>query len=266
MVTRVLPRSATDILFYAYFLLCFLFILLPVLVLMAFSFHSGAYPALPFRSFTLKWYVALFHDQEIVEALLRSVLVGVASGLSATLLGFLAAYSLTRSRFPWHQAIYTFLMLPVMIAYLIIGLGLLILFTLLGIPKSLFAVWLSHTVINLPISVAILYAQLGKQQANLERAAQDLGANTVQTMLYVTLPLILPAILASFFLTFTLSWDEFIIAFLVSGFDVTLPVQIWSMLRSGISPRLNAVGTLVFTISIGLALATELLLTRQRNG
>ena len=132
-------------------------------------------------------------------------------------------------------------------------------------PKSLLVVGLGHVVINLPLTFAILYSQLGEHQANLERAARDLGASDLQALVLVTVPLMWPALLASFCLAATFSWDEFIIAFLLSRFDVTLPVMIWSMLRSGLSPALNAAGTIVFAISFVLVIVVEVTLLRGRR-
>jgi spermidine/putrescine transport system permease protein len=122
-----------------------------------------------------------------------------------------------------------------------------------------------HVVINLPLCFAILYAAMGDQQKAAERAARDLGASEPRVIWHVTLPMLLPALLAAFFLSVTLSWDEFIIAFLLTRFDVTLPVEIFSMLRSGLSPRLNAVGSLVFLVSMAVVLAAELLLLARRR-
>ena len=106
---------------------------------------------------------------------------------------------------------------------------------------------------------------MGDQQINIERAARDLGASEWQTLLLISVPMLLPSILASFFLSVTFSWDEFIISFLLSRFDVTLPVEIWGMLRSGLSPKTNAAGSLVFLISIVLLLLAELLVFRKFN-
>jgi spermidine/putrescine transport system permease protein len=157
-------------------------------------------------------------------------------------------------------------MAPITVSYLIIGMGLLMTFTMAGIQKSLLAVGIGHVVINLPLAFAICYAQLGAHQVAYERAAEDLGAGPWQTLVLITVPIMAPSLGAAFALSATLSWDEFVIAFLLSRFDVTLPVVIWSMLRSGLSPELNAVGTLVFAVSVAALLAAELLIFRRRPG
>ena len=135
----------------------------------------------------------------------------------------------------------------------------------MGIGLSLFTVGLGHVVINLPLAFAIIYASMGAQQENAERAARDLGATEAWVLLLVTAPMLSPAIAAAFFLSVTLSWDEFIIAFLLTRFDITLPVEIWSMLRSGLSPSLNAIGSFVFLISVAALLMLEFIVLRRRK-
>jgi spermidine/putrescine transport system permease protein len=157
------------------------------------------------------------------------------------------------------------LIAPLTVSYLIVGLGLLIVLNRLGAGLSLWTAGIGHVVINLPLCFAIIYASMGAQQQNAERAARDLGAREHQVVLLVTVPMLAPAIAAAFFLSVTLSWDEFIIAFLLTRFDVTLPVEIWSMLRSGLSPRLNAIGSFVFLISVAAVLILELFVFRRRR-
>ena len=156
------------------------------------------------------------------------------------------------------------LMAPITVSYLITGMGLLITFNLVGLPKSLLAVGIGHVIINLPLCFAILYSQFGEHHRRIDAAAHDLGASDLQTMLLVTVPMMRPAIFASFCLSATLSWDEFIIAFLLSRFEVTLPVIIFEMLRAGLTPEVNAAGTVVFAISMGMVViaATFMLLRR----
>jgi spermidine/putrescine transport system permease protein len=244
----------------------FAFIFLPVVMLFQYSFQDGVLPVPPFKGFSLRWYGALFADSKLMAAMGNSIVVGLLSSAAATVLGFLAAYAMAR-RPPARAALLQFfLMAPISVSYLIIALGLLFGFNLLGLGKSLTAVIVGHVVINLPLCFAILYSQLGEHQANVERAAQDLGASDLQALLLITVPMLWPALLASFFIAFTLSWDEFVIAFLLSKYDTTMPVVIWSMLRSGLSPKLNAAGTFVFAISVVLVILVEFLLARRRRG
>ena len=246
-----------------YMALLYGFIFLPVAVLVLFSFKDGRFPIPPFTGPTLKWYRAVFDDPKLVEALVNSGLVAVGSSLVAVLLGFLAAYGLARHRLPGSALQRFLLTVPLTVSYLVIGLGLLIVANAVGFPRSLWAVGVGHVVINLPLCFSIIYASMGEHQRNAERAARDLGAGEASVLVLVTAPMLAPSILAAFFLAATFSWDEFIIAFLLSRFDVTLPVEIWSLLRSGLNPKTNAVGSVVFLVSIALVFALEFTVFRR---
>ena len=241
------------------------FIFLPVVVLVLYSFQESRIPVPPFNGPSLKWYQAVFDDARMLGALTNSGLVAFGSSLVSVLLGFLAAFALARHRVPFSGVIRGFLTAPMTVSYLIIAMGLLITFNALGVPKSLLTIAIGHVVINLPLCFAIIYSQMGAHQATIERAARDLGAGELQVMVLVTLPMLWPALFASLFLAITFSWDEFIIAFMVSRFEVTLPVEIWSMLRSGLNPKTNAVGSFVFLISIAIVVAVDLIVFHRKR-
>ena len=256
-MTRVLP--------WLYLALAFGFIYLPVGALVLFSFQGSTLPVPPFDGPSLRWYAEVLADDGLTAALWNSVIVALGSSAVAVTLGFLAAYGLARHALPGSALIRGLLIAPLTVSYLIVGLGLLIVLTRAGLGLSLWTAAIGHVVINLPLAFAIIYASMGAQQQNAERAARDLGADEARVVLLVTVPMLAPAIAAAFFLSVTLSWDEFIIAFLLTRFDVTLPVEIWSLLRSGLSPRLNAIGSLVFLASVAAVLAAELLILRRRR-
>jgi spermidine/putrescine transport system permease protein len=251
MTRRFALSAATMGLLYA-------FIFLPVAVLVLFSFQDGRLPVPPLKGLTLKWYGEVLADRDLVAALFNSLTVALLSSLLALVLGFLAARALLSGALPgtavWRGA----LLAPLSVSYLVIGLGLLASLNLMGLPLSLWTVGIGHVVINLPLCVAICTAALGPAEMQAERAARDLGASEVAVMALVTAPMIAPALTAAFLLSVTFSWDEFLIAFLLSRFEVTLPVEIWSLLRSGLDPRTNAVGSLVFLVSALAFLAVEL--------
>lgn len=236
----------------AYLLAVYGFIYLPVAALVLFSFQGGALSVPPFNGPSLRWYRALFSDGRMVDALGNSLMVGAVSATVATLLGFLAAYALARHRPLGARLLRGYLMAPLAVSYLVIALGLSFGLNELGITRSLAVVVIGHVVINLPLAFAIILSQLHEGQANIEKAARDLGAGEATVLTRITLPLLAPGTLAAFLLSFTLSWDEFIIALLVTRFDVTLPVEIWSALRTGLDPKTNAAGTAVFALSVGM--------------
>jgi spermidine/putrescine transport system permease protein len=241
------------------------FILLPVAVLVLFSFQDGRLPVPPFTGPSVKWYGAVLSDPDLMAALGHSFLVALGSSAVALVLGFLAAHALARTHLPGSVLMRGLLIAPMTVSYLIIALGLLSVFNQIGIRPSLMATAVGHVVINLPLCFAILYAAMGDQQKNAERAARDLGASEFAVLRLVTAPMLMAPLFAAFFLSVTFSWDEFIIAFLLTRFDVTLPVEIWSMLRSGLSPKTNAIGSLVFLVSITLLVVLELSLFRKRR-
>lgn len=250
---------------WAYLALAYAFILLPVAVLVVFSFQDGRLPVPPFQGATLRWYAQVLGDRDLVAALVNSLLVAGLSSSIALALGFLAAHGMARVVLPGSAVMRGLLIAPLTVSYLIIGLGLLNLFQTAGLRPSLWTAGIGHVVINLPLCFAILYAAMGDHQRSAERAARDLGASEWQVLRLVSAPMLAAPLAAAFFLSVTFSWDEFIIAFLLTRFEVTLPVEIWSMLRSGLSPGTNAVGSLVFLVSIAVVVLVELLLLRRRR-
>lgn len=246
-----------------YLALAYAFVFLPVGVLVVFSFQDGRLPVPPFQGFSLQWYDKILSDSGLMTALGHSALVAFVSSALALVMGFLAAHALARVRLPGSVVMRGLLIAPMTVSYLIIALGLLTLFTQTGVRLSLWTAGIGHVVINLPLCFAVAYAAMGDQQKNAERAARDLGASEAQVLWHVSAPMLAPALAAAFFLSVTFSWDEFIIAFLLTRFDVTLPVEIWSMLRSGLSPATNAVGSLVFLVSVTAVLLMEIFLLRR---
>ena len=251
------------ILSWLYLALAYAFVFLPVVVLVVFSFQDGRLPVPPFQGFSLQWYAKVLADDGLMTALWHSALVAFVSSALALVMGFLAAHALARVRLPGSVLMRGLLIAPMTVSYLIIALGLLSLFSQTGVKLSLWTAGIGHVVINLPLCFAIAYAAMGDHQKNAERAARDLGASEAQVLWHISAPMLAPALAAAFFLSVTFSWDEFIIAFLLTRFDVTLPVEIWAMLKSGLSPATNAVGSLVFLVSVGFVLALEFTLFRR---
>jgi len=212
----------------------------------------------PFNGPSLRWYGEVLGDAKFTDATLNSVVVGVTSSAVAVALGFLAAYGCARMLGNMARVVQALLIAPLSVSYLIIGMGLVVLFNSIGVPKSLLAVGIGHVVINLPLCFAILYSQMNDSIIRLEQAARDLGAREWQVLSLVVGPVLWPALVASFVLSLTLSWDEFLIAFLLTRFETTLPVEIWTLLRSGLNPKANAIGALVFGISVLMVVLAEI--------
>jgi spermidine/putrescine transport system permease protein len=241
------------------------FIALPVGVLVLFSFQDGRLPVPPFRGFTLRWHAEVLGDRRLAAALGNSLLVALASSAVALALGFLAARGLAGVTGRRAGLTRGLIVAPLAVSTLVIGLGLLAAFDLLGVPRSLWTVGAGHVVLNAPLCFAICAAAIGAREIAAERAARDLGASEWAVMTRVTAPMIAPSLAAAYLLSVTFSWDEFVIAFLLSRFDVTLPVEIWSLLRSGLNPRTNAAGSLVFLASIAVVALAEIALRGRRR-
>ncbi len=248
-----------------YAALIYAFIFLPVGVLVLYSFQASMFPIPPFNGPSLRWYAAVLNDARLMNGLQNSLLVALISSALATLLGFLAAWGFARFVLPASGILRGLITIPLSVSYLIIGMGLLVFFNKIGLPKSLTAAGIGHVVINLPLCFAVIYSQMGEHQANIERAARDLGASDIKVLTLITALMMWPALFASFFLSMTFSWDEFVISFLLTRFDTTLPVEIWNLLRAGLNPKTNAIGSMVFGISILFAILFELVAFRKRH-
>jgi len=240
------------------------FIYLPVVTLVLFSLHDGRVPVPPFRGPTLEWYARILGNAKVIQATGISLLVAVTSAALSVALATLAAWGLARHRLPGKPLIEAMIMAPLAVSTLVIGLGLSVTWSGL-IGKSPLFVIMGHVALNLPLAFAIIYVQLDAAQARLEAAARDLGASEVQVFFRVTLPSLRVSLIAAAALCFTFSWDEFIVAFFLSGFDPTLPVVIWGLLRTGLDPQTNAAGTLVFLVSILAVVWVEALILRRRD-
>lgn len=240
---------------YACFYLAFLY--LPVLVLPVFSFNNSAFIAFPLTGFTTRWYDALA-DSALQQALVNSLKVGVATALLSTLLGLLAAKAVTQYRLRGRGLALGMISLPLFIPDIVLGISLLLLLGTIGLPLSLASVVLGHLLICAPFSLAVLVARFEGFDPNLEEASADLGEGQWMTFWRVTFPLMLPGIVASLLLTFITSFDEFLVAYFLSGTQATLPVYIWSQLRFPARlPMVLALGTIILCVSVVLVVLAE---------
>jgi spermidine/putrescine transport system permease protein len=233
-----------------YAILYLVFIYLPVLFLPLFSFNNSTYITFPLKDFTLKWYAKMINSPGLLEALFNSIKVGLFVAIFSTILGLLAAKSVTRYRFKGRGPLVSFIMIPLVIPEIILAISLLILISQANIPLSLWTIGFSHLLLCIPFSMLILISRMEGFDKSLEEAALDLGENPWMTFWRVTFPIVLPGIVASLLLTFTISFDEFVLAFFLSSTDATLPIYIWSSLRFPTKiPAILALGASIFVIS-----------------
>jgi len=248
---------------FAYALAYLAFLYLPVLLLPLFSFNASRFIAFPLTGFTTRWYQALFADSAMQQALANSLKVGVAVALLATLLGLLAAKAVTHYRLRGTRAALGFIALPLFIPDIVLGISLLMLLGAADIPLSLAGVVLGHLLVCVPFALTVLIARFEGFDRHLEEASADLGEGPWMTFWRVTFPLMLPGILASLLLTFITSFDEFLVAYFLSGTQATLPVYIWGQLRFPERlPMVLALGALILAVSVVLVVLAEILRNR----
>jgi spermidine/putrescine transport system permease protein len=249
--------------FLLYGLLGYGFLYVPVLLLAFFSFNKSAAGNLPFTGFTLHWYADLFRDYLVIDAFKNSLMVAAVTSLVATVIGTAAAFALVRARLRFTEFLRVTFVMPMMIPGLLIGIALLVFFSsMLNLRLSLGTVIVGHVVMTTPFVLLVVATRLTDFDRRLEWAAADLGANPLATFRYVILPLILPGVLAGALFAFTLSLDEFVITLFTIGAQTTLPLYVFSQVKFGVTPKINALATLLLLSSITILMLTFYALSR----
>ncbi|MEW6245855.1 MAG: ABC transporter permease [Nitrospirota bacterium] len=240
-----------------------LFLYLPIAVLVLFSFNASRLSA-TWQGFTLKWYAALAEDRALLAATWNSLLVAVVSTFLATGLGVAVALGLERLGSRSRRVIEGAMLLPLVVPEIMMGVALMLFFVLIRLPLGLPTVIIAHTAFNLPLVMVIVRARLQKLDPRLEEAASDLGATPWQVFRRVTFPLLRPAVVGAALMAFTVSLDDFIVTFFTAGpGSTTLPLKVYSMIKSGVSPEINALSAILVLVSMGLV---GLSLAIQRRG
>ena len=232
------------------------FLYAPIVVLIVFSFNDSRFSF--WRGFTLRWYASMFQNDHIIRAAENSLVVATATMVAATLLGTLTAFLLVRHRFPGKSLLEALVYVPIILPSVIMGVSLLATFVLAGLRPGRTAIILGHVAYAAAFATVAIRARLVGFDRNLERAAMDLGAGRWHTFRYVTLPLVWPGILAGALLAFTLSLDDVVITFFTAGpGSTTLPLYIFSAVRLGVSPEINALSTLILVVTAGVLILAE---------
>jgi spermidine/putrescine transport system permease protein len=241
----------------------YLFLHLPVLVLVAFSFNASKY-SVEWSGFTIDWYRQLLSRADLLRGLRVSLLVGSVSTLVATIFGTLLALGLARRRFPGRRTLEGLLYLPIVTPEIVMGISLLVLFVLLGIPLGLGTITIAHIAFNIAFVTVVIRARLDGMDRNLEEAALMLGADELTAFRTVTIPQLWPGIVAGALLAFTMSLDDYVITSLVSGTgSSTLPVVVYGMVRRNVEPTVNAISTVILVVT-SLLIWTAQRLNRER--
>lgn len=238
----------------AYALLVYAFLYFPILVLVVYSFNGSGVGGFPPSTWTLDWYRQLFADSALWDAVRNSAIVAAAAVCISLGIGLPAALALDRAQFPGKAFFRRLVLLPLILPGIITGLSLLMLFAGMGKNLSLFTVILGHGTALISVATTEIFAGLQKMDRAQEEASLDLGANHWRTFWRITFPNLRVSLIAAALLIFTLSLDEIAVTFFLIGRDNTLPLEIWSRLRRGITPEINAISTLILLFSIGTIL------------
>ncbi len=241
------------------------FLYLPIAVLILYSFNDTRYSS-NWQGFTLKWYTALGDNRMLLDSLGNSLLVALLSSTIATAIGTLAAVAFQRYRFPGRKLLYGLLFVVMMSPDIVMGISLLMFFILVRLEPGFLTLVLSHITFCLPFVAVTIYARIADFDPNVIEAARDLGASEYQAFRHVILPMLLPAVVSGWLLSFTLSLDDVIVSFFVTGptFEI-LPLKIYSMVRLGVKPEVNALSTVLFAITLMTVFVSHLLVKEKRS-
>jgi spermidine/putrescine transport system permease protein len=242
---------------YGFLALLFAFMATPMLVVVVFSFDANRFPAIPWGGFSLKWHLAVLEDGMIADAFLNSLKVGFGTAVISTVLGFAAAYIDYRWRFRGQSAFVLLVAMPPAVPVTILGMAMLAFLSRIGLFGTVEAIMACHVVLATSFAMALIRLRLGELGPEVEQAAWNLGASPSVAVLRIVVPFCKPALIASFFLSAAVSFDEFMIAWFVGGVHETLPVRILNLLQGQVNPKINAIGTLVLVVSITLVLLAQ---------
>lgn len=235
-----------------------IFLYAPIVLLPIFAFNAGTIIAFPLKGFTTDWFMQMLENQTLRRAFTNSLIIAISSATFATCLGVFAARASTRFNFPGKTGIMGLIMLPLVLPEIIIAMSMLVVLLAIGVKLSIFTVILGHTLICLPYTIAILSTAFNSLDKSLEEAAYDLGETKWSAFRLVILPLVMPGIISALLMSFTISLDEFIIAFFLAGNEPTLPTYIFSQLRFPKSiPVIMSLGTVLVLMSIILLAVAE---------
>lgn len=238
--------------------LVFAFLLLPVVIVVLTSFTTQTFPAIPQEGFSLEWYGQLLQDEKLLGALTVSLIVATGSAILSAIVGTIAAVGFVRSTFPYKQQISTVMLLPMIISPVITGIALVRYFSTIQLSSGYPALILGHTVLSLPYVFLLVRSELLTFDEDLERASRVLGADPATTFRHVTGPIVSPAILAGGFIAFVVSFGEFTATqFLISPDTSTVPVVIYTMLRTGLTPTINALSVVLIIVMVVVALSSR---------
>lgn len=240
------------------------FLFLPIVTVIFMSFNSSKYSIFPPPGFTTKWYVEAAKDPNVWLSMKNSLIISIFASAGATTIGTLAAMGFVRNRFRLREMLSVLFLSPMIIPEIITGIALLSLATLLNVKGGYILITIGHILVGLPFVMTVVSARLHGFDASLEEAAMDLGADEVATFRRITMPLIMPGILGGALLSFTISFDNFMMTYLLAGSGImTVPIKIYSMVRFEINPKVHALSAVIVIISMTLMVIHTKLVHRK---
>ncbi|MDY0885752.1 ABC transporter permease [Dongia soli] len=248
-------------------LFVYIFMFAPIIVVVLLAFNSARTGSFPMEGFSFVWFGKLFGNDSIMEAFQTSIILAASSSLLATAIGVMAAIALIRYSFKGKAVVNNLLSLPLLMPEVVLGVALLMFLKFLEQPRSYMLLLLGHTILSLPYVVLVVQARLVGMRQHYEEAAMSLGANRLQTFFAVTLPLMAPAVLGGFLFAATLSFDNITATLFWKKPGIeTVPTKIFAMLRTSISPEINALGAVMIVITVALPLAGGYVVRRFARG
>ena len=242
----------------------YIFLYLPIALLIFFSFNKSPLGSFPITGYTLDWYKELFGEYFLVQAFRNSIFIAAITVPIATTIGTLCAFGLARSGFRIRGLFSIFILMPMVVPGILLGAALLIVFVpVLGFKLSIWTAIAGHVVVTTPYAVLAVSTRLYGYDRRLDAAAADLGARPLQTFIHVSLPLVMPGIVAAALIVFTVSLDTFGVTFFTIGSQSTLPMYIWAQVENGVTPSVNALGTLLIVFTIAVLGVANMLLRRR---
>ena len=244
-------------------ILVFLFLYLPIIVLVVYSFNSSSMNIL-FENWTLDWYKGILDNTDLVNAFTNTLLVAVVSTTVSTIIGTISAYGLYKYDFPFKNYVNGLIYIPIVIPEIVLGISLLSIYTLMKLELSLWTIILSHIAFSIPFVIVSIRTNLSSQTKVLEEAAKDLGASPIKTFTHVILPTIMPGIVSGATLAFTLSLDDVVISYFTAGpGSSTLPLYIYSIIKTGITPDVNALSSILLLVTVIILLTLTIVQSRK---
>jgi spermidine/putrescine transport system permease protein len=250
---------------YLYLTFIYLFLYVPIVVLVVYSFNNTKFST-NWQGFTLMWYGKLLTDGPLMEAFANSLIIAISSSTIATILGTLGAFAIYRYRFIGRKISFSFIYVSMMSPDIVMGISLLMFFILMGLTIGAPTLLLAHITFCLPFVVVTVFARISGFDRHVIDSAKDLGASELKMFWHVVMPMLMPAIIAGWLLSFTLSLDDVVVSFFTTGpsFEV-LPLKIYSMVRLGIKPEINALSAVMFIVSLITVTVAHLLISKENK-